>query len=527
MNRLLHFTFLLLFLSSNAPTWAQRVNQPNIVLILADDMGYSDLGCYGSEIRTPNLDKMARNGLRMTQFYNASRCCPTRASLLTGLYQHQAGVGDMVNDRKHPSYQGYLNGQCVTIAEALKPAGYRTYMAGKWHVGTQPDQWPVKRGFDRYFGIIDGGASYFNNNPYRPRQTLVTALDDKPVRLPAHYYATDSYTDYALRFIEEHPKDKPFFLYVAYTAPHWPLHARPEDIARYRGKYKRDGEEIRAERFGRMKQMKLMAADVRLSPRDTTFPAWSTLSEAEKELFDDKMATYAAMIDRMDQNIGRINQKLAQLGLDKNTVVLFLSDNGASHESIAGSGFLPEILERSRRPASDSSSFTAYGYRGANISNTPFRSYKHWEYEGGNATSFIAYGPSVVKPGQVDHRPAHIIDIMATCLELAGGTYPKQHKGRDIVPTEGLSLVPVFKQTAWKGHEALFFEHEGSRAVRQGDWKLVSAYPAKSWELYNVKTDRTELNNRSDQEPQRVKQMADLYDAWTKRAGVVPFETLK
>lgn len=505
--------------------------KPNIILILADDMGYSDIGCYGSEIRTPNLDDLAKNGLRMAQFYNASRCCPTRASLLTGLFQHQAGVGDMVNTRQQPAYQGYLNQQCVTIAEALKQSNYKTYMAGKWHVGTKPEHWPVKRGFDRYFGLIDGASSYFGNYPYRPNQKLTIALDDQEYTPGKDYYATDAFTDHAIEFIGQHANDKatqskPFFLYVAYTAPHWPLHARPEDIANYKGAYRKGWDKLRQERFERMKQSGILATNTRLSPRDESIPAWETLSEEDKAVWEEKMAVYAAMIDRMDQNIGRIRQKLKESGQDQNTVILFLSDNGASHENIGTNGFLPTIHENSKKPASDPSSFTAYGMQGANLSNTPFRLYKHWEFEGGTATPFIAYGPGIVQPNRIDQRPGHITDIMATCLDLAGATYPKTYNGHSITPLEGISLVPVFRGKPWKGHDALFFEHEGNRAVRQGDWKLVSNYPDNRWELYNLKTDRTELQDVSQKEPQRVKQMAALYDVWAQRAGVIPFAEL-
>lgn len=500
--------------------------KPNIILILADDMGYSDIGCFGSEIQTPNLNEMAKNGLRMPQFYNASRCCPTRASLLTGLFQHQAGVGDMVNTRKQPAYQGYLNKQCVTIAEALKPNGYKTYMAGKWHVGTSPEHWPVNRGFDRYFGLIDGASSYFGNEPYRPNQKLVVALDNQEYRPGKDYYATDAFTDHAIEFIGQNPRDQPFFLYMAFTAPHWPLHALPEDIAKYRGAYHKGWDKLREDRFKRMKEMGILTKNSQLSPRDQAIPAWDALSEPEKKDWEDKMAVYAAMIDRMDQNIGRIRQKLKEAGQDQNTVILFLSDNGASHETISTDGFLPSIQERSKKPSSDPTSFTAYGKLGANLSNTPFRQYKHWEYEGGTATPFVAYGPSIVKPGKIDQRPAHIIDVMTTCLDLAGATYPKTYNGNSITPADGVSLVPLFRGAAWKGHDALYFEHEGNRAVRQGDWKLVSEFPSNQWELYNLKADRAELQDLSAKQPQRVKSMAALYESWAHRAGVIPFDEL-
>ena len=501
--------------------------QPNVIIILADDMGYSDIGCFGSTTQTPNLDAMAREGLKMTQFYNASRCCPSRASLLTGLYQHQAGVGDMMNTRPQPAYQGYLNNNCVTIAEALKSGGYNTFMGGKWHVGQAPEHWPTQRGFDHYFGLIDGANSYFENRPYRPNQKLTIALDDKPYTPGPGYYSTDAYTDYAIKFLKDGKSSgKPFFLYMAYQAPHWPLHALPEDIAKYKGKYMAGWDKLREERFQRLKQLGILNASTRLSPRDSRVPAWETLSQQEKEQWDTKMAVYAAMIDRMDQNIGRLRQTLRELGQDQNTVLMFLSDNGGSNESIKGPGFRPEILEANNRPASDPTSFTAYEFAGASVSNSPFRLFKHWEYEGGTATPFIAYGPGIVQPGRTVAQPGHLVDLMATCLELAGLPYPKTFKSNAITPTEGISLVPVLKGKSWAGHEALFFEHEGNRAVRQGKWKLVSDYPDNKWQLYDTQVDRSELSDLSAQNPQKVQEMTALYDKWAARVGVIPFGQL-
>lgn len=506
----------------------QPAKRPNIIIILADDMGYSDIGCFGSETQTPNLDAMARSGLRMTQFYNASRCCPTRASLLTGLYQHQAGVGDMVNHRDVPAYQGYLNQNCVTIAEALQQSGYNTLMAGKWHVGTDPSHWPVKRGFDHYFGLIDGASSYFTPTmPYRPNQKLTIALDDKEYAPGPNWYSTNAYADYALKFIEGNKGTrKPFFLYMAFTSPHWPIQALPQDIAKYKGKYLKGWDKLRQERLARQKQLGIISKDEKLSPRDKSVPEWDSLTAEEKEQFDTKMAVYAAMVDRMDQNIGRIRKKLKELGEDKNTVIMFLSDNGASNETIAGPGFTPEVLAANNKPANDPTSFTSYGPLGANVSDTPFRLFKHWEYEGGTATPFIAYYPNMIKPGSIVNKPAHIIDLMATCLDLAGATYPKVYHGNNITSTEGISLVPVFKGQKWQGHKGLFFEHEGNRAVRQGDWKLVSQRPENKWELYNISNDRSELNDLSAQYPQKVAELEAMYSAWATRAGVVEFDKL-
>jgi arylsulfatase len=508
----------------------QAAKKPNIIIILADDMGYSDIGCFGSDIQTPNINALARSGLVMTQFYNASRCCPSRASLLTGLYQHQAGVGDMVDPRPQPSYQGYLSNNCVTIAEALKAGGYNTYMAGKWHVGTAPAHWPVKRGFDHYFGLIDGASSYFHpTDPYRPNQKLTIALDDKPFTPGANWYSTNAYADYAVKYIHENQSTgKPFFLYMAFTSPHWPLHALPGDIARYKGRYKEKGwDKLREERLAKMKELGIISQDTKLSPRDKHVPEWSSLTDAQKVDWDDKMAVYAAMIDRMDQNIGRIREALRQTGQENNTLIMFLSDNGASHEETRGRGFLPEIDSANRRPASDPSSFTSYGFWGANVSNTPMRMFKHWEYEGGTATPFIVSWPVVIGKHRQNDHPAHLIDLMATCLDAAGVSYPKTYRGNTITPTEGISLLPLLKGKPWKGHDALFFEHEGGRAVRQGDWKLVSEYPINQWQLYNIKTDRNELNDLAAQYPDRVKAMAALYQHWADTHGVLPFETIQ
>lgn len=528
------FIFLSAFLLWGTPTvWAQKAvikpaKKPNIIIILADDMGYSDIGCFGSITKTPNLDGMAKTGLVMTQFYNASRCCPSRASLLTGLYQHQAGVGDMVNTRKEPAYQGYLNNNCVTIAEALKGSGYNTYMAGKWHVGTAQDHWPVKRGFDHYFGLIDGAGSYFKpTHPYRPNQHLTVALDDQPYTPGDNFYATDAYAGYAVKYIKDNTTTgKPFFLYMAFTAPHWPLNALPEDIAKYKGKFMVGWDKLREERFNRMKQLGIINSTTQLSPRDKNVPDWNSLTEQEKQIWDDKMATYSAMIDRMDQNIGRIRQALKETGQDQNTVIMFLSDNGASSESIKGSGFTPEMIAANLKPASDPSSFTAYGFTGANVSNTPLTLFKHWVYEGGIATPFIVNYPAVIKTHKKSEQPGHIVDLMATCLDLAGAQYPKTYHNNTIKPTEGISLLPLIQGKTWKGHNALFFEHEGNRAVRQGDWKLVSEYPANQWHLYNIVQDRSETNDLATQNPEKVKALTALYEQWANRIGVIPFEKL-
>jgi arylsulfatase len=300
----------------------------------------------------------------------------------------------------------------------------------------------------------------------------------------------------------------------------------PEDIAKYKGEYLKGWDQMRAARLKKQKELGILPQDAELSPRDSHVPEWNSLSEDEKKDWDDKMSVYAAMVDRMDQNIGKIRQKLKELGEDQNTVIMFLSDNGASSESIKGPGFTPEVLAASKKPSSDPTSFTSYSFDGANVSNTPFRLFKHWEYEGGTATPFIVNYPAVIKSQRYNQQPAHIIDLMSTCLDLAGVAYPKTYHGNAITPTEGISLVPLIKGKTWKGHNALFFEHEGNRAVRQGEWKLVSQFPENKWELYNIKTDRSELNDLSAKYPERVKAMETLYFAWAKHAGVIPFEQL-
>jgi arylsulfatase len=487
---------------------AASAKRPNIVLIMADDMGFSDLGCYGSEIATPNLDRLAAGGVRFTQFYNTARCCPTRSSLLTGLYPHQAGVGHMVNDRGLPAYQGYLNNRSATIAEALAPAGYRTLMSGKWHVGEKRPHWPLDRGFQRYFGLISGGSNYFRLDPGRQM-----ALGNQPFTPPERFYMTDAFTDYALGFLDEHKGDRaPFFLYLAYTSPHWPLHAWPEDIARYRGRYRIGWDELRRRRHRRMIEMGLVDGRWPLTPRDAAAPAWKDVKDAD--LRDLRMAVYAAQIDRMDQNIGRVLAKLREMGVERNTLVLFLADNGGCAEEIerGTAGALPGTPD----------SFTSYGLPWANSSNTPFRLYKHWVHEGGIATPLIAYWPGVIrKPGAITHQPGHVIDLMATCVDVAGATYPTT-----VTPLEGKSLAPILEGRKRRPHEALFWEHEGNRAVRQGQWKLVSRHPA-GWELHDLARDRTEMGDLASRHPGRVRKMAALYESWAARCGVVPWERLR
>ena len=504
---------------------AQQSNRrPNIVLIMADDMGYSDIGCYGGEVNMPNLDQLAAGGLRFSQFYNAARCCPTRASLLTGLYPHQAGVGHMVENRGYPAYQGYLNDHCVTIAEALKPAGYRTLMSGKWHVGEDRPHWPVDRGFDRYFGLISGAANYFDPTQDKaPGVMRKMAIDDQSYTPPKEgFYITDAFTDHAVQFLDQYGRDeKPFFLYLAYTSPHWPLHALPADIAKYKGKYLKGWDALREERYQRMVRMGLISDKWKMSPRDMETQPWA--EEKDKELMDLKMAVYAAQIERMDCGIGRVLDKIKELGAQENTLVMFLADNGGCAEG-GPSGF---DNRKNGVPPGGVDSFMSYGQSWANASNTPFRRYKHWVHEGGIATPFIAYWPRVIRNGGAITRDVgHLIDVMATCLDVAGAGYPKTYKDKELTPLEGKSLLPVFQGKGRQGHDALFWEHEGNRAVRQGKWKLVAAH-GSVWELYDLEADRTELDNLAAEHSEKVLDLKALYYAWANRCGVRPWPIKK
>ena len=464
--------------------------KPNIVLILADDLGFSDLGCYGGEIETPNLDRMAAKGLRFSQFYNCAKCSPTRNSILTGLYHQQADVGKGKN--------------CVTIAEALRPAGYTTLAAGKWHVGGTP----MDRGFDRYFGMLGGACSYFV-----PDKTF--RIDREPFATnDRNFYTTNAFTDYALEFLDKAGrKDKPFFLYMAYNAPHYPLHALPDDIEKYRGKYMKGWDLVRKERYRRLIRLGLIekkwAMSARGADRHKSFsdiPAWDEVEDKQAE--DLNMAVYAAMVDRMDQNIGRILNKLKELKAEDNTLVMFLSDNG---------GCPYERNKTKDIPPGPAESYRTYDSPWANLSNTPFRLYKRFNHEGGNATPFIVRWPAVIKKvGTITHQIGHIIDVMATCIDIADTKYPSHHKGQKITKLEGKSLLPIFEGRKREGHDAIFWEFMRNKAVRQGKWKLVTVGD-NPWELYNMETDRTELNDLSGKMPEKVEELARLYDAWVRR----------
>jgi len=518
--------------------------RPNIILILADDLGFSDLGCYGSEILTPHLDKMASDGLRFTQFYNTPRCCPSRAALLTGLYPQQAGVGAMMEDRGLPGYHGELNNHCVTIAEVLRAANYHTLMVGKWHLchvvfdgkkqlNFETDEpywenksdWPLQRGFEEYYGTIHGVSSYFepfslvsNNVPIKPAGT--------------NFYYTDSISDHAVANIDKYAaSDRPFFMYVAFTAPHWPLQAPEADIARYRKTYQAGWDKIRAARFQREQELGVIDRDWTLSPRDPDVIPWTNVIHPQWQA--EKMATYAAQVGHLDDGVGRIMAELQAKNIADNTLVIFLSDNGACNELVQPDWYDVPSHTRDGRVvkvgnldtsvmAGPADVWQSYGPPWANVSNTPFRLYKHFTHEGGIASPFIVYWPAVIRQrGELSRQLGHITDIMPTVLEVAAAEYPREFKSQPILPLEGKSLVAAFENKERPDRTPIFWEHEGNRAVRSGQWKLVSRYPG-AWELYDMTADRTEQHDLASAQPDRVKTLSDLYDQWAQRCGVVP-----
>ncbi|MFO0807190.1 MAG: arylsulfatase [Gemmataceae bacterium] len=528
--------------------------RPNVVIILTDDMGFSDLSCYGGEIATPNLDALAAAGLRCTQFYNCARCCPTRASLLTGLYPHQAGVGHMMDDKNKPGYRGDLNSRCATLAEAVKPAGYRAYAVGKWHVTRHLKQdgpkhnWPLQRGFDKFYGMISGGGSYFDPYTLCRGNDLISPFADAEYR-PESYYFTDAIGDHAVRFMTDHRAEnpnQPFLLYVAFTAAHWPMHALPTDIAKYKGRYDGGYEPIRKARFDKAAKLGVIDAGQGMSPA-----AEDWVAVANKSRESACMEVYAAAVERMDTNVGKIVAALRQAGQLDNTLILYLQDNGGCAEQTgravaagrvngprADSPSLP-VIAASALPAAlmppqtrdgypvrmgpdvvpgPADTYVAYGRGWANVSNTPFREYKHWVHEGGIATPLIAHWPlRIAAKGELRHQPGHLIDIMPTLLELAGATYPSQ-----LTPIEGKSLVPVFTNQPLPSR-TIYWEHEGNRAARSGDLKLVAKGPAGKWELYNLGKDRTESKDLAPEEPIRAKAMIDAWEAWAQSTNVLPW----
>lgn len=500
-----------------ASQYLLKPQRPNIIFIMADDMGYSDIGCYGSEIKTPNIDKLASNGIKLRSFYNNARCCPTRASLLTGQYPHTVGMGNMVTKStaiKVPgAYQGFLDPKYPTIAEKLKEVGYNTYMTGKWHVGERQEHWPLKRGFEHYFGLISGASSYYEIIPEEKGKRWIV-LDDKEYTPPAEgFYMTDAFTDHAIQYLDDqHNKTneavKPFFLYMAYTAPHFPIHAFESDIAKYEKLYLQGWDITREKRYQKMIKLGLVDKRYQLTARPDDVPEWNSVTDKKK--WARKMAVYAAMIDRMDQNIGRLISTLKANGQYDNTMIVFLSDNGGCAENVDGRNF-----NDATQPIGARGSYITYDAPWGNVSNTPFRKYKRFMHEGGMITPCIIQWPAKIKPTNGYARQVgHVIDLLPTSLELAGV------KSTDL-PGESLSYL-------WNGKKTLpriyCWEHEGNKAMRKGNWKLVKDMEDPTWELYDLEKDPTESKDLAVTFRDRVNEMLAEYDVWAKKVGVQEFK---
>jgi arylsulfatase A-like enzyme len=484
-------------------------DRPNIIIILADDMGYSDLGCTGSEIQTPNLDRMAKEGVLFTHFYNTSRCCPSRTSLLTGQYQWDAGMGHMdTTESRFPEYQGFINDKSVTIAEVLKENGYQTFMSGKWHVGSKErSMWPDYRGFEQFYGVPNGGGIYFYPSIYWDRPVY---WNGEQVIPDDSWYSTDAFTDYAIDYLKDkRDKKKPFFMYLAYVAPHFPLMAKPQDIEKYRDTYKSGYDVIRKARFEKQKAIGLIPAGLEAS--DPVYPEWNTVEDKNQEAME--MAVYAAMVDCLDQNIGKLMTTLEEENISENTIVFFLSDNGACQTDYNKT---PDVEIGTR------GSNVAYGIWN-NVSNTPYRMRKGQEHEGGIITPLIVHWPEGIKQtGKRISHTAHINDLMPTCLELAGAEYPETYKDVLLDPLDGQSFLPLLNGKTRKDTPTYYWEHEGNKAVRHGDWKLVALHN-EDWELYNLKLDPFELNNLIDEAPEEAERLLLLYEKWSNKHGVKPW----
>lgn len=537
----------------------QSLKKPNVIVILTDDMGYSDIGCFGSEIRTPNIDRLAANGLAFTKFYNTSRCSPSRASLLTGLYPHQAGMGHLSTENyKEPGYTDDLSKNAVTMAEVFQQAGYATYMAGKWHIAKnitkQGDQsnWPCQRGFQRFFGTLNGSGSFYDPGTLVSNNTFIAPGKD--------FYYTNAISDTAVKFINENPKEKPFFFYIAYTAAHWPMHAPESEVQKYKGMYDKGWDATREQRFQKLKKLGIISQNALLTERGVTIPAWE--NEPLKDWQVRRMEVYAAMIDIMDQGIGRIISALDQKGELENTIIFYMHDNGGCAEPLdsdqpekplteeqkKGKAYSSDSVFIGKKPVytragafirsgkpvmpGNDNTWVAYGEEWANVSNTPFRLYKHWAHEGGIATPLIVHWPKGIKAkAELRTQPGHLIDIMATCVDIAGINYPTVFNGNAIQSLEGKSLLPAFKNNTIK-RDFIFWEHEGNRAIRSHNWKLVSkaqknkvfkTADENAWELYDMENDPTEINNLAEKYPEKVKSMAAMWEQEANRTKAKPW----
>ena len=543
----------------NAQSFTSQNKKPNIIVILTDDMGFSDIGCYGSEINTPNIDLLAKNGVRFSHFYNTARCSPSRASLLTGLYPHQAGMGHLSTENyTEDGYVDDLSKNAVTMAEVFKSSGYATYMTGKWHIAkdivNQNDRsnWPMQRGFQRYFGTLNGSGSFYDPGTLVSNNTYITPGNN--------FYYTNAITDTAVKFINEHKTANPFFFYIAYTAAHWPLHAPEKEVQKYKGVYDKGWDAIREARFNKLQKLGIISKEAVLTERGVSIPAWENAPMKDWQVR--KMEVYAAMIDVMDQGIGKIITTLEKKGILDNTVIFYMHDNGGCAEPLDSDQ--PEIPMTAEQQqihsyAKDSifvgkkpnytregqfirsgmgvmpgpaNTWVTYGIEWANVSNTPFKMYKHWTHEGGIASPLIVYWPKgITQKGVIRNQDAHLIDIMATCVDIAGISYPTTYNGHTIQPMEGKSLVEAFKNLPIK-RDFIFWEHEGNRAIKAGVWKLVSKTEKNkvftdkdqnAWELYNMEKDPSETKDLAQQFPLKVKELATLWEREAIRTKALPW----
>lgn len=519
----------------------QETRPPNVVLILSDDLGFSDLGCYGGEITTATLDGLADAGVRCSQFYNSARCSPSRASLLTGLHPHQTGIGILTNDDRPVGYPGSLNDRCLTVAEVLADVGFATFLAGKWHLSSDMwnpnDSWPTRRGFQHFFGTLTGCGSY-----YWPGTLMRGEHPAEHEPLGREFYYTDAISTEAAEFVRRHAYDaptQPFFLYMAYTAPHWPLHALEEDLERYADTFKPGWDALREQRMQRLVDAGLLGAQSVLSARDATQPTWSAAPHQAWQLR--RMQAYAAQVERMDRGIGLVVETLRDIGAFHNTLIIFLSDNGASCEELPKGDLeqfrhrrdILRIMTRDGRPVRIGNSpelmpgpedtYASYGQAWANLSNTPFRFYKRWVHEGGIATPLIVHWPDGgLRDGAVLHDPFQLVDVVPTILEATGTSYPDRFPDRQPLPLAGRSMLGTIRGEP-APEATLYWEHTGNCAVRKGRWKLVRQYP-RDWELYDMTHDRSETRDISRDHIEVVTELALAFDDWAARVGVVPWE---
>ena len=508
--------------SAPAPAVKPQAKRPNVIVILLDDVGFSDIGAFGSEVPTPNIDALARNGLAFTQFYNSARCSPSRAALLTGTYPHQAGLGHLegVDVPGSQGLQSKLSDRVVTLAEVMRSAGYFTAMAGKWHLGISHGVGPWQRGFDRSL-TSPFGELYYPDQPQPLAQSVYIDGRKVPANAPevgeGHWYSSDMYVDWQTRFIKEaEGQRKPFFLYMPFTAAHFPLMAPPEDVVKFKGKYMRGWEQIRRERLEKQKKLGIIQADAELPPPLPNSYDWEKLTDEDKDRFDTIMAVYAAVISRVDRSIGTLVERLRQSGELDNTLILFMSDNGGAGES----GPDGRMFGKGKPGGPDSVVWA--GMNWAMLQNTPFQYFKHFTEEGGIATPLIAHWPKGIDPGirgSLITAPGHLIDVMPTLVDVSGASYPVSHDGHDILPMQGRSMVPAFHGEALTRDQPIFWEHEGNRAVRDGKWKLASRFK-QPWQLFDMSTDRVEMHDLAASQPDIVARMARQWDDWAAQSYV-------